>query len=664
MWVLWLALAFFVGAVALFVRKSFLNIGLPLTKSRSVDWLIVVLVLLASIWVLSFGVQLYLGEADGASLFEKIISSLFVSVNLFATSEGSNEELRLVRQMIYGMEMGAEQFWVFVATAIYFFSVIVKLDLLLEVCYKLFPRLKLFFFRFKVMDQVYYFSDLNEAAVAMIGALSKKLKVGNKEDRKVFYVVANSAKEEGLRERLAFLGNRVLFYEGSICEAIDKQKKIKEVFLINDDECVNLENLTRLYEGVDTFYPDKGATEQEGMRVFVFTSNNAYNQVKNGLLKPGELQKNILDVPININRNLILSVLDGKRLPLYAALNGDEAQKELRVSIVGSDELSLEMFLTSYWLGQMMDYKLCFNIVSSEPKEAFWSKVDLISPEIRHSTIERDPVLRINEKGDFAEPYCYVNFFNKQELTNSKSLLETNYFFISLGCDSDNIALANWVYRQMDSVNNKAVIAYVVKNKELSDVLNQQASKTNGIHLEAIGNYEEVYSYDSIVNEDEKKLMENLHVGYKNRKLNSIGDFIGSDYKHWANLARAKHLCYKRFSLLPKTVTDENFATLTSTEQFQKSYAWLEHRRWNAFTRVYGYQNNGTNQKDHQRKLHPCLVETDKEGAKGHQKLKECPKEDLDYLDLYSLASNDDYKIYDYIEDNELTKMKEICYGK
>ena len=50
--------------------------------------------------------------------------------------------------------------------------------------------------------------------------------------------------------------------------------------------------------------------------------------------------------------------------------------------------------------------------------------------------------------------------------------------------------------------------------------------------------------------------------------------------------------------------------------------AWLEHRRWTAFTRTRGYRYtaeinknlelNGTNHKNMELKLHPCLIEAKK----------------------------------------------------
>ena len=56
--------------------------------------------------------------------------------------------------------------------------------------------------------------------------------------------------------------------------------------------------------------------------------------------------------------------------------------------------------------------------------------------------------------------------------------------------------------------------------------------------------------------------------------------------------------------------------------------AWLEHRRWNAFTRTMGFQYtaefkknlelNGDNHKNMELKLHPCLIESEKPSLDGN----------------------------------------------
>ena len=148
----------------------------------------------------------------------------------------------------------------------------------------------------------------------------------------------------------------------------------------------------------------------------------------------------------------------------------------------------------------------------------------------------------------------------------------------------------------------------------------------------------------------DKSLMRQKHIAdNKKRKTNE-----NKNYGYWADLARAMHIKYKVFSLglIQKSIFDYN----SGEEELYRSYvegqcriyeqisklgddrepseklravyndirkkrhvlAWLEHRRWTAFTRTMGYQYtsgfkknlqlNGTH-KNMELKLHPCLVE-------------------------------------------------------
>ena len=104
--------------------------------------------------------------------------------------------------------------------------------------------------------------------------------------------------------------------------------------------------------------------------------------------------------------------------------------------------------------------------------------------------------------------------------------------------------------------------------------------------------------------------------------------------------------------------------------------AWLEHRRWNAFTRVKGFQHTENydsyavtgqigSYKQMELKLHPCLVECDQKGIRAEMN-QDCSvdrstvfdcdnRDDFDLLDdlsydLHDKGYNDyNFKEYDYI---------------
>lgn len=256
----------------------------------------------------------------------------------------------------------------------------------------------------------------------------------------------------------------------------------------------------------------------------------------------------------------------------------------------------------------------------------------------------------------------------------AKELLDSDYFIVALGNDADNISVADKLRRligkkhleERDDNCSGTVIAYAVFNSELANTLNRQKcyqcrneGKTD-IYTYAFGSLEQVYSCDNVYMSRYKILAELIGAPYdKSQMRKRLKDdntarksSDNSNYNYWANLARAMHIKYKVFSLglIKESIFDYNQHDLDSLykayiEKQCKEYinivlsdshkefctevvykelhskkhllAWLEHRRWNAFTRTMGYQytcaeslfNVKNAQKDMDLKLHSCLVE-------------------------------------------------------
>ncbi len=200
------------------------------------------------------------------------------------------------------------------------------------------------------------------------------------------------------------------------------------------------------------------------------------------------------------------------------------------------------------------------------------------------------------------------------------------------------------------------------------------------IYMKAFGCLDDVYSYENIfmtkgaVQAREVGMSYSLSHNEKDYVIQNVkrSSDIDNDYKFWANIARAMHLKYKVFSLgwikdsvfgLVNESADDDagdikeliFATAAETESkhknnvaaacalykriviYQGEYpdkadaeyekqladasdrlAWLEHRRWNAYTRSRGFRGTtaylsyfgATGSYKHMSlKLHPCLVE-------------------------------------------------------
>ena len=255
-----------------------------------------------------------------------------------------------------------------------------------------------------------------------------------------------------------------------------------------------------------------------------------------------------------------------------------------------------------------------------------------------------------------------------------QEVLESDYFIVALGSDADNISVAEKIrshvgkkHFESEDPANKTVIAYAVFDSDIAFALNgnkqyrcvpQKDRATCDIYMHAFGSLEQVYSYENI--HMSKNAIWAKATGEAYAK--SQGDYIkenkkrskdeNANYNHWANLSRALHVKYKVFSLgvidtsvfdivsdKVKLTHEENVEAkceeyrkackafssggelqglCLEMEKMQECFAWLEHRRWNAFTRTMGYQHTDNIESSYamyeshkimELKLHPCLLE-------------------------------------------------------
>lgn len=158
-------------------------------------------------------------------------------------------------------------------------------------------------------------------------------------------------------------------------------------------------------------------------------------------------------------------------------------------------------------------------------------------------------------------------------------------------------------------------------------------------------------------------------------------DKVASDVYH-REVIKGACQKYKRIAISNTDFADARYQSLkTELERKKHCLAWLEHRRWNAFTRTLGYQQIDperildvkNSQKDMELKLHSCLAEARRPSLesgdtyiyarfKPNGKVDEdsmfasYESEPLDYLDGASIARRNrdrakmsgDYKVYDY----------------
>lgn len=655
----------------------------------------------------------------------------------FSMDEDYTEYIHDGKNML-GVLLGEGSVWQYAyglyAAILNFVAPIAGGAVIFEILASIFPSVRLAFAQLAVWKEKYYFSELNEASLELAKSICgiKRLSLFRPV---IVFTDAYVDDEEEKSAELMLEAKRI----GAICVRDDlahvrkHSRGRKKYFLIDRAKDGNLRTLTTLASGRNSKYLKKA-------EIYLFTEDDAYVQVESNIQKALKAKWKITDdedarlpvfIPVRSHRNLISNMV--AEVPLYEPLIGKERNsdgtKDLTVTILGTGSIGTQMFLTTYWIGQMLDCRLTINLVSQETEAGFWDRIDYINPEIKRTMDKNDPLLRINDKGDMAPVYCQVNFLQcdamssqfvslLQGTSKDRFLLDTDYFLVALGGDSENISVANTLRRYigvgslLEQTPRRRVINYVVYDSELADTLNQTnrfcfADGVAQVYMSAVGSRRQVYSCRNVFMTDFTDLAKRTHEAYlsaRNRKdrAKKHRSRMLDDYKYWSNVTRGLHVRYKQFSLglIHASLFDvednrdanyratllharDAYNTLRLGErvltQEEKNdlhrIAWLEHRRWNAFTRVMGFRSTEDypayavkgqygSYKQMDLKLHPCLVECDQRGI--HASMDACgridksttlqctDKTDFDRLDklsydLLEKELNDyDFKLYDY----------------
>ncbi len=568
----------------------------------------------------------------------------------------------------------------------------------LTVLTNIFPKIKHTLLGILPWTKKYYFSELNAGSFA----LAKSICSACSSPRCIFstpliiFTDVYKDDEEEKEAELLMHANAM----GAICLKEDmthiSKFKIggKKLFLIDENESDNLHTLTKLTES------PANAKRLKKTEIYLFVNTDAYVQVEakvmDALRKIIKEKKLPIIIPVKEYRNLVSNLLVD--IPLYEPIVGSRGKKALMLTIVGNGKIGTEMFLSAYWIGQMLDCELKINIVSCESISTFRNKIDYINPEIGRTlmwqsengevtTFANNELLKIRD-GEYAKPYGTVRYyecdvksseFMRLMTDRDAGILGTNYYFVALGSDEDNLSVANTVKKYVGAFNisnaekyippAKTIITYVVYDSAMSDILNMNSYSSSlgnieDIYMRAVGNQRDVYSFRNVFMTDHNSgaiRADNVYNSIQNKKerANAHKARLKDDYKYWASIANAMHLKYKMFSVgvINCSLFDADRQAETSPKDSRKKgkkelyelygayrellfgdsadfksrvslhnrIAWLEHRRWCAFTRTMGFRQTQDyakyaetgkigSYKQMEIKLHPCLVECDDKG--------------------------------------------------
>ncbi len=430
-------------------------------------------------------------------------------------------------------------------------------------------------------------------------------------------------------------------------------------------------------------------------------------------------------IPVNGVRNIVTKLYDD--VPLFEPVIGTKAaengaERQLNLTIVGSGSIGTEAFLNAYWCGQMLGCGLHITVISKEKRNAhsafpgqgdFEGRIDSINPEIFDTCNPSSPLLKYNDR-ESNPPYFSYDYIEADvtsgDLTSGvccDAIRNTDYFIVAAGTDELNLSLADKIRiavgreHLFGQSKRRTVISYAIYNSDLCAALNKdrrhryrnQKDEACDVYMHAFGSLEEMYSRKNV-----------RDVGWTGKGYSDI-------YSIQSSAARRMHRKYAEYSAgfhaeSVFTATGDCFSEpadnyLLFVEDCRKTppapdsdqkrilneLAWLEHRRWNAYMRSRGFRNpnclskegferyfgeeglTGHEEAGHKYitlKLHPCLVECDKQGmSAGFDALMEC--DDNDCLDALSLKRHilvskgrkcdpkkvkfKDFKLYDFPED-------------
>ena len=216
----------------------------------------------------------------------------------------------------------------------------------------------------------------------------------------------------------------------------------------------------------------------------------------------------------------------------------------------------------------------------------FISRINYLNPEIFKTSKEKHPLLTVYREESFrpteaklhGEPYFTFEYISKDVKSEKydahmskydNAVKKTNYFFIALGSDNENILMANKLREILGNSHLsskelfRTVISYVVFDSSLCEALNRECfysytidkegKKRKDIYMKAIGSTESIYSTRNVFLTEFHSDAQEMHEKYytvasvANRK--EFSKSISKDtYTYASSIARRVHRKYKVFS--------------------------------------------------------------------------------------------------------------------
>ena len=634
-------------------------------KSMSRKLSVPILLIFVSVFLLHFAVGYY-DTVDSDILhqelsfwwWERAAMSFVHAFQTFSLNANYGEMIISGRNLImntYGGILLATLYSVY-ASFLNMLAPIMGGAILLGIITDIFPRLRLLLSPYR---DKYVFSELNERSIS----LASDITIEAKKEKKWYtglpliiftdsYIDEKSELSVELYERAKSIG--AICIKDDILKSKFYYTKRLYVILIDEKEIHNIHTLTAL-----AMEEPKRWEKKTHVYVYMFSQNSeARTIVKELYLNyEKELEKVIIKV-IHEYTNIAYHLLSD--MPLYIPLlskyedhrENEIYEKELMLTIIGGGKIGLEVFLATYWCGQLLDTNLRINVLSNSI-EGFRKRIEEVNPEILQSVdvnyqgvfepankelLLKYPFEKTREDA-YAKPYGTVHFMDvdadshelfdvlEQKNENNQMTLASDYYVVSLGADELNMKVASELARKIEreklneSVENRAVIAYAVYDPYINEALEHiqsrklkqqmNSDKTNKVVLHAFAGLKDIYSYKCIFNDEgdskayliDKAYQKNDKEAYE-KDIEEKQVFLKNEYNLLSSHAQNIHFGYKMYSagVIKNVQKDEKidqyeeYLALVCDQEsprYNSSLAlrlgWLEHRRWNAFMRSLGF---------------------------------------------------------------------------
>jgi hypothetical protein len=295
---------------------------------------------------------------------------------------------------------------------------------------------------------------------------------------------------------------------------------------------------------------------------------------------------------------------------------------------------------------------------------------------------------------EYSRPYCETLDILKADCSDISALDQdllgkTNYFIVALDSDEKNLHMAEQlrlfaVRQALESGDScRCVIAPAVANDSHADVIRNLTPDAFEPYMTPFATLKSRYGCKQAFLTNFIEPATSTHDLYSKKHQKKDQDDI---YNTISSIARCAHAPYKLYGLgwiLSADISADaanryRIKKEPFTPEQREIFAWVEHRRWNAFMRAQGFVRPTKLQLDNifsvrkkaksiPDKMHACLVECQRKPV-ALPTTEDFDRECYDYLDYVSMysymmeanAENEkmtaqglqekDYKIWDYPE--------------